>query len=291
MALKAWSYQTDLGFTLRGWFSEPTGKPLLHFLHGNGFCGLTYWPMLALLEEHFDLWISDVQGHGGSDSGERFVGWNESARLAEKAFRAHRLFWDVPRYALGHSFGGVVSALMASQTPKLFSRLVMLDPVLFTPKILWLKQLLNAVGQKNRLPMVQAALKRRAHWPSADEAYQALRGRGIYRGWQPEAHQAFIQSALKTLPDGSVELKCPPWLEAQIFASSPEKLWPSLQKIHVPTKVLYGDKTYPFVEQAALRFQAKNAFVELQKCQGGHCFMQEDPAYTAQEIVRFLRVI
>ncbi|TKA89090.1 alpha/beta fold hydrolase, partial [Halopseudomonas bauzanensis] len=57
MTLLPWSHSCSAGFTLRGWHSPPSGKPLLHFIHGNGFCCRTYEPMLALLAEHFDLWL------------------------------------------------------------------------------------------------------------------------------------------------------------------------------------------------------------------------------------------
>ncbi len=78
MSLSPWSHSCSAGFTLRGWRSEPSGKPLLHFLHGNGFCGRTYEPMLRLLAEDFDLWLCDIQGHGESDHGGRFHGWTST---------------------------------------------------------------------------------------------------------------------------------------------------------------------------------------------------------------------
>ena len=49
MDLVAWAHRASAGFTLRGWHSRPSGKPVLHFLHGNGFCTRTYEPMLGLL--------------------------------------------------------------------------------------------------------------------------------------------------------------------------------------------------------------------------------------------------
>lgn len=291
MQLQPWSYQSAQGFELRGWHSQPTGRPLLHFIHGNGFCGLTYRPLLALLSEHFDLWLSDVQGHGDSAAGERFYGWNQAASLALEAFVDHGLFATVPRYAVGHSFGGVLSALMASEGAGVFHALVMLDPVIFTRKILYLKSLLALVGQTERLPMVHAARRRRDRWATREQACFALHERGIYKGWRLDAYQAFIAHALKDLPDGGVALKCPTWLEADIFATSPSKLWPSLKAIRVPTLVMYGDQTYPFVEQAAMRFKAQNSVVSLLKTSGGHCFMQQDPEHTAHAVRRFLMAL
>lgn len=81
-------------------------------VHGTGYCTAIYWPLLSRLQRHFDLVTSDVQGHGDSDHGGRFHGWNRSAKLALEAWhRQRRDYGDVPHYAAGHSFGGVITAL------------------------------------------------------------------------------------------------------------------------------------------------------------------------------------
>ena len=49
MNLQPWAYTTSVQITLRGWHSIPSGKPVLHFLHGNGLCGRVYEPMLERL--------------------------------------------------------------------------------------------------------------------------------------------------------------------------------------------------------------------------------------------------
>ena len=82
MTLLPWSHESSAGFTLRGWHTPPSGKPLLHFIHGNGFCTRTYEPMLEKLAGHFDHWLCDMQGHGDSDHGGAFRGWEEEARRA-----------------------------------------------------------------------------------------------------------------------------------------------------------------------------------------------------------------
>ena len=54
MQLIQWTHTAREGFTLRGWHTPPSGKPLLHFMHGNGFCGRTYPPMLQHLSRDFE---------------------------------------------------------------------------------------------------------------------------------------------------------------------------------------------------------------------------------------------
>ncbi len=289
MQLQPWSYPTHYGFTLRGQHSIPSGKPLLHVLHGNGFCSLMYQPMLSLLTEHFDLFLSDAQGHGDSDHGGDFIGWHQSADIALAALIAHlpqfQQHGAVPVYALGHSFGGVLTALINSRTDSPFSQVILLDPVLFPPYLLNSMRLLKSLGLYHRNPYAKKALNRRQHWPARDDVANYLTDRGMFKGWAPTALQAYIEHALHHQPEG-VSLKCKPEREAEIFSSFPAKLWTELAKPCAPTLLLYGDQTYPFVPKAVKRWQQLNPAIEARQVPGGHCFMQQDPAQTAQDILK-----
>jgi len=288
--LEPWSHPCSAGFTLRGRHSRPSGKPVIHFLHGNGFCGLTYEPLLALLARDFDIFLTDMQGHGDSDHGGRFHGWNRSAELCIEAWRAHaQRFAAAPTFALGHSFGGVITALMLARDPTLFRGAVLLDPVLFTPAMIGLMALSDVVGLYARNTLAQRARKRRRHWPSREAAHAALRGRGMFKGWTDEALRAYVTHALKPDAGGGVELKCAPTREAEIFGSFPRRLWSSLARVATPTLVLHGHDTYPFVPRAVARWCELNPAVSARQVAGGHCFMQEDPAASATLIAAFLR--
>lgn len=287
---EAWSHPLpEVGLTLRGWHTPPSGKPLIHFMHGNGFCGRTYEPMLRHLAQDFDLWLSDIQGHGDSDHGDRFLGWNRNAELAMQAFKAHQdLYGAVPTFALGHSFGGVLTSLMLADRQHPFQKAVLLDPVLFPAAMLMGMSFISLVGVGKLTPLARAALQRRKQWASRDEAYQALWGRGTYKGWTEEALRAFVDHALKDSQDGGVELKCAPSREADIFSSAPERLWGSVGRIRIPTLILHGADSMPFVEPGATHAASINHQVQKRQVPGGHCFMQENPASAAQHVRDYL---
>lgn len=288
MTLLPWSHQTSAGFTLRGWHSPPSGKPLLHFLHGNGFCCRTYEPLLEHLSADFDLWLCDLQGHGESDHGGRFLGWNRNAELALEAFEAGRAqFGDVPRYAIGHSFGGVLTSLIMAAHPEAFQRAVLLDPVWFPMRLIAVRTSLSLIGRR-RHAVSEKARARRHQWPDRDTAYGALHNRGMFKGWEEAAFRAHIDHALKEHSDGSVELRCRPSREAEVFESMPARLWYWLRRIKAPTHVLYGDASYPFVLESARRLAALNHQVTAADLPGGHCFMLEDSRRTAEQIADFL---
>ncbi|MEN4829449.1 alpha/beta hydrolase [Pseudomonas sp. P39-UII1] len=289
MQLIPWSHLCSEGFTLRGWRSPASGKPLLHFLHGNGFCCLAYEPMLMRLGEHFDLWLCDVQGHGDSDHGGAFRGWNRTAALAVEAFEAGRgEYGEVRRYAVGHSFGGVLTGLILASAPRLFERAVLLDPVLFSRRMIGMMGAAALVGLHRRHTLARKAASRRSHWPDREAALASLQGRGIFKGWKDAALHAYIEHAIGDCGEGVV-LKCRPSREVEIFSSFPTRMWAHLAAIQAPTLVLHGEHTYPFVPHSAQRLATLNAQVEARQVAGGHCFMQEEPATAAQQVVDFLQ--
>ena len=289
MQLLPWSYDCADGFTLRGWRTPASGKPLLHFLHGNGFCCLAYQPLLMHLGEHFDLWLSDAQGHGDSDHGGVFRGWNRTAALAVEAFEAGRgEYADVPRYAVGHSFGGVLTGLILASAPQLFERAVLLDPVLFSRRMIGVMGAAALVGLHQRHALARKAASRRSHWPDREAALASLQGRGIFKGWADAALLAYVEHAIGDCGE-AVALKCRPSREVEIFSSFPRRMWASLESIQVPTLILYGEQSYPFVPRSAQRLAALNPRVSASEVPGGHCFMQEDPCLAADQVRAFLQ--
>jgi pimeloyl-ACP methyl ester carboxylesterase len=244
--------------------------------------------MLKHLAADFDLWLCDIQGHGDSDHGGRFHGWNRSAALAVEAFEAGRgVFGEVPRYALGHSFGGVLTSLIMAKHPTLFQRAVLLDPVLFPPSLIGVMAVSEVLGLHRRNTMARKSALRRTHWADRAAAYAGLYGRGTFKGWDDAALWAYVEHALKDVDDG-VELKCRPSREAEIFSSYPRRLWSSLNKIVTPTQILHGQDSIPFVAKAAARVTALNSHVRAQVVAGGHCFMQQTPEDSAERVRAFL---
>ncbi|MDP4945461.1 MAG: alpha/beta hydrolase [Alishewanella sp.] len=281
MQLIPWSYNSAQGLTVRGQHSVPSGKPVLHFMHGNGFSGLTYSPMLRQLSLHYDLFLSDAQGHGDSDHGEQFLGWNNIAQIAAEAWLTHRpLFGTAPVYGLGHSFGGVLTALIHAEHPQLFQGLVLLDPVLFPPSMLLLARTLEGVRLFKKNPLAKAALRRRQHWPDRPTALSYFQSRRLFQSWDAQALNAYVEHALADQDDG-VRLKCLPEREADVFSSYPRGLWPALRKAQAPVKIFYGEQTFPFVVKAVAKWQQLNSGVQSRQVPGGHCFMQEQPLQSA----------
>lgn len=286
--LVPWEHHTSEGFTVRGWHSPPSGRPVIHFIHGNGLCGLVYEAMLTRLSRDYDLFLSDIQGHGHSDHGGAFRGWNRTATLCLEAWQQFAPRWSgVPVVGMGHSFGGVMTALMAAQREDVFDQTVLLDPVLFPPSMLRSMGLLQLIGLSRRTPMARQAERRRDRWPDRESAFNGLRGRGIFKGWQDRCLRHYATHGLIDDGDG-VTLRCRPTREAEIFASSPRGLWRALARVNVPVLMLHGADSYPFVGEAARRLSGAIPDATTERVTGGHCFMQQEPEGTAERVLAAL---
>ena len=182
--MEPWSQRVAENIVLRG-VERISNKPIIHFMHGNGFCGLVYKPFLSGLLTDYDLFLLDAQGHGDSDAGDRFLGWNAMAEHCLEVLLEQRKRWNGrPVVAVAHSFGALMTLLMVDRRPDLFERIVLLDPVLFTPWMYPMARLSEFFGLTRYNPMSRRTLKRRTEWASRALARKALHGRGIFRGWR-----------------------------------------------------------------------------------------------------------
>ena len=278
----AWQSQAGTGPTLRGRRVD-NGRPLIHFLHGNGFCGGVYWPFLRGLLPDYALFCHDLEGHGASDAPARYSGTPAIIARVPQIID-EQCAGNAPMIGLGHSFGAAVTLAVAAQRPDLFRALVLLDPILI-PTAAWLG--IKLASRLDRNPMANAARRRRDRWASRDEVLDKLRGRGIYRGWREDALASFVDHATRDDGDARV-LCCPRTLEASIF-ENPVYPWRLIRRVSCPVLFLYGESSYPFLPRAARLAARLNPNITVRTQPGGHCFMQEDPERAAAEVRDFLR--
>jgi hypothetical protein len=105
-----------------------------------------------------------------------------------------------PLIGIGHSVGGALLTIVASQRPDLFDKLILIDSPYFHPKkrFVWglgLKFLpLSKVRQLN--PMVKKALSKLYHWDSLQSAREYLSQRNVFRDMNSEIFESFLVNGL-----------------------------------------------------------------------------------------------
>ena len=283
--LARWESSAGEGPTLRGRRSglATSTQPTIHFLHGNGFCGGVYWPMLKQLLPDYGLFTHDIEGHGDSDAPAQFSGVRPVIRripqvMAEQNLGGGNLI------GVGHSFGGALTLRVAAESPGLFKALVLLDPIVIPPPAFFGLKLMSLIGHH---PLSSATRRRHDTWPSRQAVVDSLRGRGAFKNWTEEALQCFAQYAIREV-GGEFKLACPKEIEAQIF-ENPVYPWPAFRKVKVPILFLRGTTSYEFFPWAERLARRANPAITFQQLPGWHCFMQEDPAAASAAVKAFLQ--
>jgi len=288
--LEPWQYTVSAGFTLRGHYTPPTGKPVIHFLHGNGFNGLVYEKFLGPLSKHFDIFLSNAQGHGDSDAGVRpFTDWDDSASSFTEVWQHYSTLWaDVERIGIGHSFGGVNTLLMTQIDPKLFTKVFLLDPIIGSRSWSYAANGLRMLGLSKHLPLAKQALVRGTYWPDEEALWNYFYQRGTFKGWDDDCLRSYLNHAMKSDENGGFSLKCPPQIESNIFSSYSNSVWSSLAALGIPVHMIYGSRTYDFVRANLPKLALQYPFVEASKTIGGHCFMFEQPEQSSELLLSLL---
>ncbi|MCB5162062.1 alpha/beta fold hydrolase [Marinomonas algarum] len=264
------------------------GSPTVHFLHGNGFAVKTYCRFLSQLKG-YNLIMQDAAGHGGSSAGEKFVGWNKTALRFSLALQAQRAQLSQAKLiGMGHSFGGCMTLLMSEQQPELFDQLVLLDPALFPPRLIWMMRGATMAGLKSRFPLARQARRRRTQWNHIDDVRKSFFERGTFKGWEPECLEDYIKASIKQEEQGQCQLTCPTWMEEAIFSSYPKGLWHAVANLKVPTVILQGKETFDYLKEAYQLAVSLNPNIRVIEVEGGHCFMQQYSEATAQKVLSLL---
>ncbi|HZU76834.1 MAG TPA: alpha/beta hydrolase [Dehalococcoidia bacterium] len=186
------------------------GPPLV-LEHGTGLIARIWDELAALLCSRYHVLALDRRGHGDSDKPEDGYGFDETGReLAE--FCAALGFAQAD--AVGHSGGGTLLPFVNLSRSGLLRRGVMIDPIIFLRR-----GDMPLHEGPDRPPIAERIARRRSRWPSRAEMFASLRNRAPYDTWTDGSLRAFVEHGTAELADGTVELKCPPAIEARMYGA------------------------------------------------------------------------
>ena len=214
--------------------------PVVLVAHATGFHGHAYLPMAAALAPRFHTFALDFRGHGDTPLPAGWVvdweRYGDDALVAAEAIAPpSRATPDL--IGFGHSMGGTALLLAAHRRPAMFALLVLFEPIV--PPI----DAETASGETHRVnSLVTATRRRRALFPSLDEARANYAAKPPLNAFDPAALDAYVRYGFQPDLDGAgVRLKCNPELEARTFeAGTMQRTWDFLPEIAVPVVVVSG---------------------------------------------------
>lgn len=175
---------------------------------------------------------------------------------------------------VGHSIGGTLLLYAAINNPDLFSKIILLDPVLLPISYHFGWRIAKKLGLALKFnPLIGPTLKRRRIFNSKEEMFERYRQKKVFSKFPDDALNTYIKHATISTGEGQLKLIYSPELEAEIYLSGlmidPE-IWKGITKIKSPITILY--------ETASISFPAssRKKFWKLQKS----CKMIEFPNYS-----------
>lgn len=188
---------------------NPTPKPgdvTIIGAHANGFPKELYEPLwedlLARSKRHNfrirSIWIADM-AHQGQSSVENELllgndpGWFDHSRDLLHMINLKRNEMPRPIVGIGHSCGGAQLVHISLWNPRLFSSLVLIDPVI--------QQRSAEIDPNSIKPnLAQLSTFRREIWPSRKEAAESFARSKFYQGWDKRVLDRWVQYGLRDLP-------------------------------------------------------------------------------------------
>lgn len=264
--------------------------PLINIAPANGIMPQTYLPMLQpLLAAHRIVSLPPRALWHGEQVPETLGTWEtDYARDLLDGLRAHDLKGVI---GVGHSFGGIATALAALEEPTRFRALILLDPTILTRQILdAFKQMRDSGTIGEDFPLAARALRRQRRFASRDAAYAYFRPRGIFKDWAEAALRAYIADGLIPDGDGVILAWSPEW-EAYYFKTGYVETWEMLPKLAnlLPILIIRGSDSDTYVEESAVEVRRLLPHATHVEIQGyGHMFPQSAPAETGRIIEDWL---
>lgn len=251
----------------------------LHFAHANGFPAASYNKLFSAFPEHWKLLALDKFGHD-----ERFPVNNNWRNQADELLIYLDKHTDSNDriYAVGHSFGAVISYIAACIRPEKFNGLIMLDPPLATGFSRHAFALAKKTRFIDKLTPAKLAHSRRRSWHRETDLVQYFEQRGLFKSMDRECIVDYVNAVMQEKGQENV-LSFKPEIEAQVFRTIPDNLHCYTGQLDCPATIITGEQTkvcVPFL---------RNAFIKQNRLThttmpGGHMFPLETPISVAQTI-------
>lgn len=193
------------------------GNPPLLMTHGTSLMGAAWIPVARHLTAHYHVIALDLRGHGDSEKSSGGYTWDTLGQDVSAFLDALELNHV---FAVGHSRGGGVIIMSAPYCTERMRGVLLIEPSILMRDPT--EVVITAPTPRN-LESAERARRRRAVFASRQEAFDSYQGRGMFKGWPDDNLHLFLEHATFDRPDGQVELKCPPEIEAKFYLALIER--------------------------------------------------------------------
>lgn len=250
-----------------------------HFAHANGFPASSYNALFDALPSHFSRLNLEKFGH------DPLLPVNANWRNQVNELIKHITAQNTDRrgvYAVGHSFGAVISYMAACEQPDLFRGLIMLDPPLVVGPMSHFFRFAKKTPLINKLTPASLAETRNTRWPAATDMEAYFHGKALFRNMDKRCVRDYVRSVTQTHGDYT-SLTFRADVEAALFRNVPHNLGKYKGKLKCPALLITAKDSAVCKPSMYQRLLKHNAISHIET-KGGHMFPLEFPETVADLI-------
>ncbi len=257
-------------------WGSPTGQSdctTVFLLHGDMRTSRSWDAVARYLCEQFRVIALDSRGHGDSE-------WPDSGYSFGQRIDDLEAFADAiemrDAVAIAHSTGGVVAAMLSERRPEIFTKLMLLEPMV-------------VVTEAFQRMVSQRAVRPRRTWGSREEMYDYLRQHPMTGKWRDDVIRDVVALESYERPDGRLDMK---WANASMDWKEREgdyhDLRPTLRTLGKPIQFIVSDSRADSFQDVAEIAKETADFSMLTIPDSGHNMYMDQPKLVADAIGRFV---
>jgi len=258
---------------------------VIHIAHANGFPAACYGQMAKELSVKYKVLGMNARPLWDGSDYKKVRNWYTLAKDLIRFLDEKNLSNIV---GVGHSFGSVITMIAANKRPDLFSKLVIIEPVILRKNQQRMVSMAPVPIIKRVAPIIKTAGNRTDLWNSQNEVFAHFRIKPVFSKISDEILWDYVRSATRKTKDGKVQLGYSKDWETQIFATVADT-WSEMKKLKKPYLAIRGEESdvlYPSTWNKWKSLASSDRFIELKNV--GHLAPFEDPQLVARHILSYL---
>ena len=251
-------------------------------LHATGFLPWLWHPIARELSGEYRVIAPYFCDHRETDPIKGGLSW---MKLAEDLCQLCEKLNIASPVLVGHSMGATVMTIAEATHGPRAAGMILIEPI-FLPQDFYKLKL-----RVDDHPLASQSIRRRNLWEDTTAAKAYLRNKGMFKHWDEEFLDLYIQHGMVEESSGGLELTCSPEKEASLFMGGlGYDPWPMLPKISCPTLVLEGQNSEnrQFIDLKTGAEELPNGSYRL-IADAGHLIPMEKPKETIQFVSGFLQ--
>lgn len=260
--------------------------PTLIFSHANGFPAGTY-------EALFERWraagwrVLAIERLGHDPAYPVTSNWPRlNDQLCELIDREMAAFGPV--HLVGHSLGGFLSVMAASQRPAAVQGVVLLDSPIIAGWKAHALHLAKSTGVIHRVSPGKVARRRRHEWPDVAAVHRHFQSKATFARWDPRVLADYVRTGFDPVPgeSRSRRLGFQRDIETRIYDTLPHHIPNLLRRHPLQCRVAFlGGTQSAEVRLVGLSATRRLTHDRIGWVEGSHLFPMEKPAETADAVL------